>query len=134
MVEINNKTRTQIDLKLVKKTAEKVLVFFKKEHHELSIGFIGDRKMSALNLRFRGKNKPTDVLSFSGEGEDLGEILLDYQQISRQAKKYGNTAKQELIFILVHGLLHLIGYNDETEKDRLAMVKLGEDIIKKLKL
>jgi len=134
MVEINNKTRTAIDLKLVEKVVEKVLLLYKKKNKEVSIGFVGDQVMKKLNFQYRGKDNPTDVLSFVGEDNDLGEILINFQQIKRQAKKFGNTDEQELIFILVHGLLHLMGYDDETEKDRLAMIKLGEEVIKNLKL
>ena len=134
MVEINNKTRTAIDLKLVEKVVEKVLLLYKKKNKEVSIGFVGDQVKKKLNFQYRGKDNPTDVLSFVGEDNDLGEILINFQQIKRQAKKFGNTDEQELIFILVHGLLHLMGYDDETEKDRLAMIKLGEEVIKNLKL
>jgi len=132
MVEVNNKTRTAINLTLIKKTVEEFLMIRKKKNYEVSIAFIGDEAMKKLNFKYRGKDKTTDVLSFEGEGYFLGEIIINYQQIKRQAERYGNTSKKELIFILVHGLLHLLGHQDNTEKKRLEMIKLGEEVIKKI--
>jgi len=133
MVEINNQTKNKIDVELIARVASKFLEKHKKSKYGLSIAFIGDKAMTVLNTAYRGKKKPTDVLSFEGEGKFLGEIVIDYSQIKRQAKAAGKTIKDELIFILVHGLLHLIGYDDEFEEDRLGMMKLGEDFIKKSK-
>ncbi len=95
----------------------------------ISIAFIGDQVMARLNQQYRKLKRPTDILSFAGEGSDLGEIIIDYVQIKRQAKKYSKSINQELIFILVHGLLHLLGHDDETEKDRQKMITLGEKFI-----
>lgn len=133
MIEINNRTRSKIDLKSVRMLAEQVLLLYKKHNFEVSIGFVGDVVMRRLNKQYRGADRPTDVLSFEGEGNELGEVLIDYLQIKRQASKFGNTTKKELDFILVHGLLHLLGHEDNTDKKRLAMIKLGEEIIKKIK-
>lgn len=129
-VEINNKTKSKIDLSLVKKAGEKFLQFKNKENFEVSIAFISDSEMRKLNKRYRGIDKTTDVLSFSGEEKFLGEIVISYAQIKRQAKEFGNKPKDELIFILVHGLLHLLGHDDKTEKGRLGMIRLGEMFLK----
>jgi len=134
MVEINNKTKAKIGLPIVKKTAEKFLKFYKKANKEVSIVFVGDSTIRRLNKIYRGKNKITDILSFEGEDDFLGEIIIDYSQIKRQAKILGNSIKNELIFILVHGLLHLVGYNDDTERGRLNMIRKGEKFIKNFKL
>ncbi len=129
MIEINNKTKSRIDLNLVKKIVDKFLKTYKKRDCEASIAFVGDRVIRKLNRNYRETDKVTDILSFPGEGDFLGEIIIDYAQIKRQAKKYGKTIKQELVFILVHGLLHLSGYNDKTEKGRREMERLGEKFI-----
>lgn len=129
MVEINNKTRSGIDLPLVKKVAEKFLSAHGKKKFNVSIAFIGDSAMRELNKIYRSRDKATDVLSFTGENNFLGEIIIDYAQIKRQAVKYKNNVKDELIFILVHGLLHLIGYDDKTEKGRREMERMGEKFI-----
>jgi len=130
MIEINNKTRSKINIALVKHVAEKFLNYY-KINKNISIAFVGDTVIKKLNKNYRGKDKITDILSFDGEGEDLGEIVINYMQIKRQSQKYSKTVQDELVFILVHGLLHLIGYDDQTEKTRKVIIKKGEDFIKK---
>lgn len=132
MVEINNATKQKINLALVKETAQHFLRVYKKKKYEISIAFVGDSVIRKLNRNYRKTDKVTDVLSFPGEGIFLGEVIIDYAQIKRQAKKYGKTVKQELVFILVHGLLHLLGYDDKTEKGAKEMEKLSEELIKEL--
>lgn len=133
MIEINNTTRAEIDERLVRKVAEKFLKKYKKSKQDISIAFLGDSAMRKLNKIYRGKDGPTDILTFDGEGNFLGEIIIDYAQIKRQARGFsqGNDNK-ELIFILVHGLFHLLGYEDDTEIKRLKMIKMGEEFVKKL--
>lgn len=132
MIEINNTTRTAIDEKLVRQVAEDTLKYYKKTSFDLSIAFVGETVMRRLNLQSRGYDKVTDVLSFDGEGRDLGELILCYSKIARQAPRYKQTAEKELVFILVHGILHLLGHTDDKEDERLAMISLGELIIKKI--
>ncbi len=146
-IEINNRTKGKIDLKLVKQVAGEFGRIYKvNQNKEISLAFVGDAAMKKLNQTYRGLNRPTDVLSFAplnnakgnltgqvGDDNLLGEIIIDYAQIKRQAGRFGQTAKQELAFILVHGLLHLAGYNDKTEAGRREMVKLGEEFIKNFK-
>jgi probable rRNA maturation factor len=132
MIEVNNTTKNKINTKLIKEVAKKFLASRQLSAKDVSIAFIGDAKMRELNRRYRKLNKTTDVLSFSGEGDFLGEIVVSPAQIKRQAKENGNSFQDELIFILVHGLLHLAGYDDRTGKDRLKMIKIGEEFVKKL--
>lgn len=131
MIEINNKTRSGIDLESVKKVAEKFLRTY-KINKDISIAFVGDEVVKKLNHQYRKINKTTDILSFEGDDNFLGELIINYAQIKRQAKKFNNNIKQELIFILVHGLLHLAGYEDKTEKGRLEMEKLGQEFLDSL--
>lgn len=130
MVEVNNKTKSRINLSLVKKVAEDFLKYYKKENFEVSIAFVGDKKIRSLNKSYRGLDKITDVLAFLGEDKFLGEIIIGYNQIKRQAKRFNHSVDKELVFILVHGLLHLLGYDDETDKGRKEMERLGSKFIK----
>lgn len=132
MIEINNTTKTVINEPLVRQIAEKTLKYYKKASFDLSIAFVGEQVIRRLNKQSRGYDKVTDILSFEGEGQDLGELILCYSKIVKQAPRYGQTAEQELVFILVHGILHLLGHTDEAELERLAMIRLGEKIIKKI--
>lgn len=134
MIEVANKTRSRINTRLVKKVTKEFLKIYGQEKYDVSIAFVGDIVMQRLNQKYRDIPKPTDVLSFKGSEDLLGEVIIDYAQIKKQAKKFGHTNKQELIFILAHGLLHLLGYDDSTEKGAKEMRKLGEAFIRKLKV
>ncbi len=131
MVEINNKTRSKINSALVRRVVERFLRLNKIDNYDTSIAFIGDAAMRKLNKVYRGKDKPTDILAFPGEDDYFGEIIIDYAQIKRQAKVYKNSVRQELVFILAHGLLHLLGYDDDTEEGAGEMEKLSRNFIEK---
>lgn len=85
----------------------------------ISVHIIGDTKMTELNRKYRGKNKTTDVLSFPAqEGawggkqeQDLGDIFISVAQIRRQAKIWEVSAAEEFTRMLVHGVLHILGYD-----------------------
>ena len=87
----------------------------------MSILFVGDRAMRTLNRTYRGKDRTTDVLSFSlREGafpqlhrQVLGDIVISLPTAARQAKAAGDTVQREVDRLLVHGLLHLMGYDHE---------------------
>ena len=115
MVEVNNLTTNKIDEEFLKKVAEKVLAGEKKKT-ELSIALVGQGRIRELNKKYRGKNKVTDVLSF--QYDNSGEIVICLREIKKNAKKFKATFKKELTRILIHGLLHVLGYNHETMKDK----------------
>jgi len=137
MIEINNKIRSNIKIKKVKEVSEQFLKIYKKEKFNISIAFVGDKTIQKLNKDYRKKNRVTDVLVFreepSDKNKDLGEIIINYAQIKRQAKIYKNSEHKELDYILIHGLLHIMGYDDKNEKGRKEMEDIGEKIIKKMK-
>ncbi len=139
MVEINNKAGYELDIDSVRIVVEKVLKHFNREEFNVSLALVDDSEIQELNKTYRGKDESTDVLSFPAETEELkdyflGEIVINYQQTKRQAKDFDNSPKQEFVFILVHGLLHLLGYEDESREDREKMIKTGEDLIKELSI
>lgn len=91
-----------------------------RERDALSLGvrFAGDREMRRVNRDFRGKDKTTDVLSFPGDPEDgghLGDILISVPTARRQAEAAGHPVERELKVLLLHGLLHCMGYDHETD-------------------
>lgn len=130
MIEIRNTTKKKLNKKRVEIIAK---AFFKKykvdPNTEISLAIVSDFKMKEINSLYRAKDKTTDVLSFP----ELNEIIISMSQIEKQAKENGHRASYEFEFILVHGLLHLVGYSDESEKDRLKMIKLGEEFLEELK-
>jgi len=108
---------------------------------ELSVSFIGDRAMRKLNYSWRGKDKTTDVLSFSfREGafanvrpELLGDIVISVPTAERQARGAGQTAASELDRLLVHGLVHLLGYDHERGvQEARRMARKEQQLLKML--
>ena len=96
----------------------------------LSVAFIGDREMRTLNKRYRGRDKVTDVLSF----EEILEILICYPQAKRQAKDLGHSTRDEVVFLLVHGVLHAFGYDHERPIDAQRMFPLQTQILTTLEI
>ncbi len=129
IIEVNNQTNGEIDIALIKRTVNSFFKSHRLKNKEITVALVGDKTIKRLNKIYLGVNYATDVLAFPGEGNFYGEIVIDYQQIKRQAKRYNNTIKDELIFVLVHGLLHLIGYDDKTERQRKRMMKLAREFI-----
>jgi probable rRNA maturation factor len=102
---------------------------------ELVVAFLDEKPARKLNKQFRGKDYATDVLSFGSEGdpESLGELVICPQVIVRQAKEHGLLVKEELAYMVLHGILHLLGYDHElSEKDAKAMFRLQDALFEKL--
>ena len=90
-----------------------------KSEIEISVLFCGDRRMRTLNRRYRRKDRSTDVLAFPAGGELLGDIVVSIPYASRQARRRGEPASREIDRLLVHGLLHLSGYDHETDNGEM---------------
>lgn len=89
----------------------------------LAVRFVGDRLMRRLNREFRGRDATTDVLSFPGEvtqeGRHLGDIAVSVPAARRQALRAGHSVARELQVLLVHGVLHCLGYDHETDSGEM---------------
>ena len=116
---------------------------------EVSITFTDNEDIHALNQKFRGVDRPTDVLSFplfdyEGESEEppvdeligmLGDVVLSLEQAARQAEEYGHSFEREVAFLTVHSMLHLLGYDHETgEEDEADMRRRQSEITDKMGL
>jgi len=134
-IEINKLTLDKTDVKFLKKVAEKSVKLLKLKFSELSIAIVCDARMKALNKKHRKKDRVTDVLAFDYglQFGGQGEIIICLPQAKRQAKELGHSLKDELIILLIHGLLHLAGYNDETKKDFNKMLKKQKEVWRKIK-
>jgi probable rRNA maturation factor len=97
----------------------------------VSIVFVCAKEIRKLNRAYRGKDKETDVLSFLLDKEGtLGEILICYEVARRQAFSVGHGVKKEMIFLIVHGILHLLGFDHESPVDAKKMFALQNAILK----
>jgi probable rRNA maturation factor len=117
----NNQKKQKLAATKLKAQLTKLLGTLNLPEAELSVLFVGDRAMRTLNQQYRGKDRTTDVLSFSlREGRFnkvqpnmLGDIVISVPTAGQQAVDAGLTLQQELERLLVHGLLHLVGYDHE---------------------
>ncbi len=84
---------------------------------EMSLVLAGDRMLHRLNRDYRGKDRPTDVLSFPGEGGEagLGDVVISVETAERNARSGGRTLARELDVLALHGFLHVLGYDHETD-------------------
>lgn len=97
---------------------------------EISIVFCDDLFIQTLNAEYRGKNKPTDVLSFAQDDPNvLGDIVISLPTVARQAGAAGWPMESELTLLGLHGLLHLLGYDDETEEGAWEMQRRTEAVL-----
>lgn len=134
MIDINNINKDKISVKALEEIGNFVLKKYQKEDYLISLAFVSRNKIKELNRDYRNLDKITDVLSFPASKKEkkdkyLGEIVISCWQIKKQAKELKNSFKYELFFIFIHGILHLLGHNDENEKSKQAMIKLGEELI-----
>lgn len=92
---------------------------------EVSVLFCADARMRSLNRRYRGKDKPTDVLAFPAGtgGSFLGDIVISVPYASREAKKREEPPTREIDRLLLHGLLHLMGYDHETDEGQMEALE-----------
>jgi probable rRNA maturation factor len=89
-------------------------------HGEVSVAFVGDARIRALNSTYRRKDAPTDVLSFPcGDAAFLGDIVIAAGVARRQARSAGHAFGVEARVLALHGLLHLLGYDHETDNGRM---------------
>ncbi len=113
MIEINNLTTIQIEEEFLKKIVQKVLESEKEGNKNLSIALVGQGRIRELNKRYRGKNRVTDILAFPNKEIGLGEVVICLREVKKNAKRFSSTFEKELVRVLIHGILHLLGYDHE---------------------
>jgi probable rRNA maturation factor len=146
MIEINNLTKFYLDEKKIKEVIKGLLIG-KLKKKDLSVAFVSSGVIKKLNRKYRKKNKITDVLSFSElknqkkelkikkteKNINLGEIIICPQEVNKNAKKFKSKFENELYQVLIHGVLHLLGYDHEkSEKHANLMEKKQDNYLKKI--
>ena len=123
----------------LKPLALRILQLLGHEQSELTIGLIGDAEMRKLNAKFRNKDYPTDVLSFPMEQDLpgavrlLGDVIISVDKARRQAKERGRSLEEEFVTLLIHGVVHLLGYDHErSAKDARIMARREKKIYRAL--
>jgi probable rRNA maturation factor len=132
----------EVDLEKVEQKIKKILISLNCNKHEISILFIGNQGIRELNQQFRDIDHSTDVLSFPQdlEGEPeipgvtvLGDVVISLETARNQSSEHGLSLDEEIILLLIHGILHLLGYDHELSEleDKRMRAKTREllDII-----
>ena len=127
MIEVVNRQRTcKVPARDWSKFAALILQHMGREGSSATIAFVSDRKSRELNQRFRGVDRPTDVLSFPAEDEplNLGDIAISIETARRQARANKLTLEGEIAQLILHGLLHLCGYDHEADDGEMNRLEL----------
>lgn len=153
ILEIQNFTQNKINEKLFQKVAERTLKTIDKKRSalslskgevEISLAIVGHGRMRRLNKIYRGRNRVTDVLAFGDKSgltfvqppngiKRLGEVIICYPQAKKQAKRLGHSLEKELTILLIHGILHLLGYEHKRgSREEMEMKKMEEKILKSI--
>ena len=127
---VQNKTERTIDSKKVSNIAKKVI---EKELADTEIGSLNilltdDAEITSINKQFRNKEESTDILSFGYglEEEPIGDIVISLERIAEQSQEFGNSFEEELLYITIHGVLHVLGYDHEgydTEDEEIFLLQ-----------
>lgn len=134
------------DIKLVEEVLQHAAKAEQVGAAEVSVTFVTNSMIQDINKEYRGKDQPTDVISFAmeelGEGEleivgsleprMLGDIIISLDRTKEQAADYGHSFERELAFLAVHGFLHLLGYDHMNEQDEKKMFARQEEILASL--
>jgi probable rRNA maturation factor len=134
----NNQNKIKINRRKIRAAILKILKILECADKEISINFVDDTKIKQLNKQYLGKDKATNVLSFSLREDEygninpqvLGDIIISVETAQKDAV-YGNlTVDQEINFLIIHGLLHLLGYDHEntTKKETSKMRKKEREL------
>ncbi|MBT9132520.1 rRNA maturation RNase YbeY [candidate division NPL-UPA2 bacterium Unc8] len=131
----------KIEKSIIEKAARKALSCEKRQGAKVSIALVNDDRMRRLNKRYRSIDETTDVLAFAmSEGdavgrnpELLGDVVISLPQVLKQAKKLKISFDEEVSRLLIHGILHLLGYDDQSAPQKKKMEERQEAILKELK-
>ena len=127
MIEVvNRQRRVKIDTRAWADFAVKALDAIGKNESSATIAFVSDKRIRKLNQQFRSVDKATDVLSFPADGPEpeLGDIAVSVDTAARQAKENGLSFDNEIAQLILHGLLHLSGYDHETDNGEMNRFEL----------
>lgn len=139
-------TDTHIDL------LKNVLQFTAKKEKivnevELSVSIVSNEEMKEMNHQYRNKNEPTDVLSFQMDNPfteideetywgplQVGDIIISIEKVEEQSMRYNHSYERELIFLAIHGFLHLLGYTHDNKENEKVMFQKQDTILEEFRL
>jgi len=125
-VEIKNLQDSTVNAELLRQAVQRTAQTVDVDLAALSLVLVDDSRIAELNRQFLGRRGPTDVMAFAEEeAEELaGEVIISVDTATRQAQEQGHSLMRELCILAVHGLLHLSGYDDASERGRAQMNRI----------
>jgi len=139
---LNHQDRVPANRRRIGAAARKILKVLGYEGYELTVVLVDDPEITRLNRQYFRRNRPTNVISFpmmdgtavSGRAKLLGDIVISAETAERDAAEVGKKTGDELLFLLIHGILHLVGYDHEkTRKERMEMEAKEQELFALLK-
>lgn len=127
-IEVRNLSGRKLDLVSLQEAAHRTLAAEGADLMALSLAFVDDRRMINLNQRLLGRDYPTDVIAFEAD-EGEGEIIICVDTAARQAKAEGHDTLTELRYLVAHGVLHVLGYDDGDDASRASMLRRQDEIL-----
>jgi probable rRNA maturation factor len=134
MIVVANRQSIAVDVTRVRRTVRAALRALGVWDHELSLTLVDDRTIRALNARYRGVRRRTDVLAFplAGPAAVVGEAILSVETARRQARALGHSLREELDLLCCHACLHLAGYDDREPVEARLMHAREMDLLGRL--
>lgn len=122
---LNRQRRFHVDTARLASIAEATIASVGHAGRELAVTISNDRRLHDLNLRFRGKDKPTDVLSFPYDEPDgpIGDVIISIDRAAAQAAEKGHDVQRELEILVLHGSLHVCGFDHETDDGEMDRIE-----------
>lgn len=134
MILVRNQQAIAVDLSRIRRTLRAALEALGAWDHEVSLTLVDDRTIRALNARYRGVRRRTDVLAFplDGPAPVLGEAIISVETARRQARALGHSLREELDLLCCHACLHLVGYDDRDRLEARLMHAREMDLLGRL--
>lgn len=127
-----SKTDLKIDINKLKKYLNAILAELGEKNISLNIALVNNEYIKELNLRYRKINRATDILAFTADEEkELGDIAISLEMANLQSKVFKNSFEKEVMLLLTHGILHLLGYDHHNKKDEGKMNSLQKELMEK---
>jgi len=127
----NNQRKVKINFIKVMLTLEKNRALFPAPPSYIDVVLVSNKKITEINKQFLHKNTPTDILSFKLSSQ-TGELIISAEMAAENAKRYDISTEYEVLYLIIHGYLHLKNYTDYTDKDREKMFKIQNRIFDRI--
>jgi len=131
---LNRQARVRVDRQKIGAAARRILKTLGYGGYELAVVLVDDREITRLNRQYFRRNRPTNVISFpmleetplSPRGRVLGDVVISSETAERQAAEVGKKTEDEVLFLLIHGILHLVGYDHEKAREKRVEMEAKE--------